>query len=57
MMRSKAAAAGGQARVFAGSERGRKGAEREEENQEDGERAPHLDLMVHEELDCGTVEQ
>jgi len=57
MMRSVTAAARGQARVFAGSERSRKRAEAKGENQQNGERAPHLGLMVHERLVCGIVEQ
>jgi hypothetical protein len=57
MVRTVAAAAGRQARIFAGSERGRKRAEAEEENQQNGKRAPHLGLMVHEKLVCESVEQ
>jgi hypothetical protein len=48
MVRSLTAAAGRQACIFAGSKRGREGAKREEKNQQDGERAPHLGSMVHE---------
>lgn len=50
VMRSVAAAAGGQARVVVGCERGRKRPQPEKQNEEDGESAPHLQLMVHEEL-------
>jgi homoserine dehydrogenase len=55
MVRTVAAAAGGQARVFTGSERGPEWAKAEEQNQQNGKRAPHLALMVREKLDCGTV--
>ena len=41
------AAAGGDARVFLGSKRGRKRAEAKEENEEDGKNAPHLGFIVH----------
>jgi hypothetical protein len=46
MMRSVAAAAGGQARVLTGFERGRKRAQAEDEYQKDGKRAPHLKLIL-----------
>jgi hypothetical protein len=48
MVSSVTAAACGQARVIAGFKRGREGAEREEQNQKEGEQAPHLGFMVHE---------
>jgi hypothetical protein len=44
MVRTVAAAAGGQARVFTGSERGPEWAKAEEQNQQNGKRAPHLAL-------------
>jgi hypothetical protein len=47
-MRSDAAAAGGQARVVIGYQRGRERAKSETENEEDGEEAPHLEIMLHE---------
>jgi hypothetical protein len=48
MVRAEAAAACGQARVFLGSEGSRKRAKAEEQNQQNGKRAPHLELMVQE---------
>lgn len=50
VMRSIAAAAGGQAQVVVGCERGRERPQPEEKHEEDGERAPHLGFMVHEVL-------
>lgn len=53
MMRSVTAAAGRQARVvFAGWENGRKRPEPEEQNQEGGNPAPHLEPMLH---DCMAI--
>jgi hypothetical protein len=53
MMRSVTTAAGRQARVvLAGWEHGRKWPEPEEQNQEDGSPAPHLELMLH---DCQAI--
>ena len=49
-MRSVTAAASRQARVVFGGEDGREWPQPEEENEEDGKRAPHLELMVHEAL-------
>jgi hypothetical protein len=49
MVCSVAAAAGWEARVFLSSQRGRKRAETEEENKEDGKSAPHLEIIVHDE--------
>jgi hypothetical protein len=47
-MRSVTAAAGRQARVvIAGWEHGRKRPEPEDQNQEDGNPAPHLEPMLH----------
>ena len=48
MVRSMAAAAGRQARIVAGIESGRKRPQPEEQNEEDGERAPHLGSILHE---------
>jgi len=42
VMRAVTAAAGGQARVIAGSEAGRQRANPEEQDEEDGKHAPHL---------------
>ena len=50
MMRSVAAAAGGEARFIFSSQRGRERPEAEEENEEDGESTPHLGIIVHD--DC-----
>jgi hypothetical protein len=48
MVRSAAAAAGRQTRIAAGVEGGRKRPQPEEENEEDGERTPHLAFILHE---------
>ena len=48
MVRSVAAAAGRQTRIAAGVEGGRKRPQPEEENEEDGERTPHLAFILHE---------
>ena len=50
VMRSIAAAARRQARVVAGCEGGSERPQPEEQNEEDGESAPHLEFMVHEAL-------
>lgn len=48
VVRSVPPAAGRQSGVVAGFERGRKRPEPEEQDQEDGKSAPHLQLMLHE---------
>jgi hypothetical protein len=48
VVRAKAPAAGRQVRVFLSSERCRKRAKAEEQNQQDGKCARHLALMVQE---------
>jgi hypothetical protein len=48
MVGSVAAAAGGQARFVAGAENRVERAQGEEQNQQEGEAAPHLFLMLHE---------
>jgi hypothetical protein len=55
MMRAVAAAACGQARIVtrtgAHIQRGRKWGQAEEQDEENGKRAPHLGMMVHD-LSC-----
>jgi hypothetical protein len=48
LMCSVTAATGRQARIAGGIERGSERPEPEEQNEEDGERAPHLVFMLHE---------
>lgn len=47
-MGSVTAATGRQARIVGGIDRGSERPEPEEQNEEDGERAPHLVFMLHE---------
>lgn len=51
MVGALAAAAGGQARILAGFERGRERTDAEQQDQQDGKRAPHLELIVHQSAD------
>jgi hypothetical protein len=46
MMRTMTATAGGQARIFAGSKRGRERTKAEEKHQKDGKRTPHLKTIL-----------
>lgn len=48
VMGSVAAAAGRQARIVIGMESGRERPQAEKQNEQDGERAPHLEFMLHE---------
>lgn len=48
MVRPVAAATGRQARIVAGIDGGRQRSQAEEQNEEDGERTPHLGFMLHE---------
>jgi len=57
MMRAEAAAARGQTCAVAGAERGRQRTEAEQQDQRNGERAPHLLFMVHEERDRQQAER
>ena len=48
VVRAVTTAASGQTRVIVGCASGRERAKAEEENEEDGEEAPHLQTMLHE---------